>query len=643
MKKRKCKLLTLDVWDTIIRRTCYPDQIKIETAKRFIEKYGKQFYHVISPQKLAKIRIDCEREIGEENKKNGFDDEYEINEVFQRWIDKIMCVSSDERKKISDELYQAELDEEIKHTYLDPEIVNLIESIEYERLVLVSDFYAPKEFIKIILENSSFGKKIDKAYISCECNWNKRSGKLFEYVKEKENIDYTQWVHIGDNEYSDVEVPKKKGIIALHYLPEKETMLRRKKERNFSWKEEKILPVGNKKMETFFYGFLTWIAEDVIDRQIETIYFFTREGEFYKQIYDEIKKNNPYNVNMPEAEVLEVSRLATFMPSLREISTRELMRIWNQYSTQSLAALFKSLHISQDSVDSYLQKYGLSSEEVIQYPWQDDRVQQLFDDPEFLGYMEKERNTDRDLLYAYFDSKGWKKDLKKVAIVDIGWRGTIQDNICYLYPKTEIYGYYIGLIPFLSEQPENAYKMGYVNQYKLCKSVLATMTPFEMFCNSPNGSTIEYKWENYKIYAIRKKEKSEDVIFYTYIKKEQEKIIHKIKDYCLRMKANGYSSENYRENAYEALHRYIAYPQRKIVKAYFKLKHNEEFGVGAYVDKTTRFRPKLMIEALFKRERRKELGDFLRDTTWAQGYLVKYWLYPALGIYNFVLRKYKEE
>lgn len=100
MEKRKCTLLTLDVWDTIIRRKCYPDQIKIETAKRFIEQYGERFYHKISPQQLAKIRIACEREIGIETKKQGFDDEYEIHAVFQRWADKIMNVSSGERKKL---------------------------------------------------------------------------------------------------------------------------------------------------------------------------------------------------------------------------------------------------------------------------------------------------------------------------------------------------------------------------------------------------------------------------------------------------------------------------------------------------------------------------------------------------------------
>ena len=43
--------------------------------------------------------------------------------------------------------------------------------------------------------------------------------------------------------------------------------------------------------------------------------------------------------------------------------------------------------------------------------------------------------------------------------------------------------------------------------------------PFEMICNSPNGSTIGYKVENDAIYAIRKKEVEEDSVYYKYIQK----------------------------------------------------------------------------------------------------------------------------
>ena len=56
MEKRKCTLLTLDVWDTIIRRKCYPDQIKIETAKR-LRKMNKNDEEIIEITGLSEKEL----------------------------------------------------------------------------------------------------------------------------------------------------------------------------------------------------------------------------------------------------------------------------------------------------------------------------------------------------------------------------------------------------------------------------------------------------------------------------------------------------------------------------------------------------------------------------------------------------------
>lgn len=64
------------------------------------------------------------------------------------------------------------------------------------------------------------------------------------------------------------------------------------------------------------------------------IYFFTREGELYKEIYDAMAAVSKRIY--PKSYPLRVNRLATFIPSLREISTRGLVRPRNQYPIQSI-------------------------------------------------------------------------------------------------------------------------------------------------------------------------------------------------------------------------------------------------------------------------------------------------------------------
>ncbi|MDT9126933.1 hypothetical protein, partial [Escherichia coli] len=68
---------------------------------------------------------------------------------------------------------------------------------------------------------------------------------------------------------------------------------------------------------------------------------------------------------------------------LQEISIKEMMRVRNLYSTQSISSLFKTLNVAPETFQSFIDKYGIPADEQIQYPWQDSRIQQLFDDSGF--------------------------------------------------------------------------------------------------------------------------------------------------------------------------------------------------------------------------------------------------------------------
>ena len=69
MEVKSCKLLSLDIWDTILRRKCHPDAIKVYTSREF---YLKAKDYIKSDKKnlrvLTKLRVDVEKEIGTENK-----------------------------------------------------------------------------------------------------------------------------------------------------------------------------------------------------------------------------------------------------------------------------------------------------------------------------------------------------------------------------------------------------------------------------------------------------------------------------------------------------------------------------------------------------------------------------------------------
>ncbi len=380
-----------------------------------------------------------------------------------------------------------------------------------------------------------------------------------------------------------------------------------------------------KEYSYFFYRFIKWILDDCKEKKIKKIYFFTREGEFFKILADKI--NDDRNL---ELEVLEVSRVATFCPSITEVSVNEMRRIWNLYSFQSMSSFCKSLDIKVDDIVKYLDKYDLSINEEIYRPYNDIRVKKLFDDRQFIEYINTEINKRKEIILKYFKHKGLENIKQRIAIVDIGWRGTIQDNISYILDNTTIYGYYLGLNKFFNIQPKNVFKYGFLNQYNGGEKYIDNVTPLEMICNSPNGSVVGYTSNGAE--AIRKIDEIENESYNNYMQYLQKGIVENI---------NNSEFLNYSDSKiFEILSEIIFNPNKYVAEAYFNLKHNEEFGVGAYIDKRRKFKYGLLLKSPFSSKFRNNFRKDLIDSTWPQGYLK----ISHLGVLNkyFKSKNYKE-
>ena len=62
MEQRKYKVISLDLWDTVIRRNCHPDDIKRKTADYLMTNYYEYIMEKFrSVNFLAKIRVQHER------------------------------------------------------------------------------------------------------------------------------------------------------------------------------------------------------------------------------------------------------------------------------------------------------------------------------------------------------------------------------------------------------------------------------------------------------------------------------------------------------------------------------------------------------------------------------------------------------
>lgn len=510
------------------------------------------------------------------------------------YIKELSYIISDERfeneyklyKFINDVFFKC-LDKNINSICIDEEFVKQ-RFKEYSREIYLYNNFSitnDKYGLKISLNDDKLNAEFDDDKIICNCNL------------EKINLNiYRDIIRIFQNKLDEKNLINKAKTV--------------QKNDKFNEPSEKVklkLKNAGISYSSLFYKFIDWILEDCQSKNIEKIYFFTREGEFFKQIADKIKK-----YEKQEKHILEVSRLATFCPSLREVTIDELMRVWNQYYIQSMGTFCKTLGLDVNDFVEVFEKHNLNLNESILFPYDDERVKKLFEDKIFINALNEKIEEKKKIILKYFNNKNLNNTNGKIAIVDIGWRGTIQDNICYLLPNKEIYGYYFGLHSYLNIQPNNSFKLGFLNQYSNGIKFLDNVTPIEMLCNSPYGSTIGYI-DDKKVEAIRQIDEKENQSYDKCIKYVQEGIIENIE--------NLQDVEITDAEILKVLNNIVFDPVKEVAQMYFKLKHNEEFGVGKYVNKNGKFNYMNLVLAPVSSKYRNKFRESIINSTWNQGYL----------------------
>jgi FMN phosphatase YigB (HAD superfamily) len=305
------KIMTIDVWDTLLRRDCHPECIKLATAKHLFLGWANQLKPEFSDAWLLyKARLEAERTLAELARVHGKDDEYEITQVLAQWAKAVF--TSSVPVGLSTRLAEFELSVEIARSYADPEISNFLSSFKAEKTLFLSDFYMSSEMLGRLLASKGLDSIVSEGISSCDVGLNKRSSQIFRYIHELHDILPEQHIHIGDNEWSDVASPRALGVNALHYLPESAHTKRLEFEHLFSSREalfdhlrlECLAPpsgvmkgftskqVGALRIGAqaapLFIGFALWIAEQAILKKLDHLYFFTREGEFFHKIFSSL-------------------------------------------------------------------------------------------------------------------------------------------------------------------------------------------------------------------------------------------------------------------------------------------------------------------------------------------------------------------
>lgn len=638
------KLRTVDVWDTLLRRDCHPECIKLATAHHLLFGWSDQLRSsYCDGWSLYQARLDAEKKLAEHAKTVGTDDEYEITDVLSQWVGVVFAKTAPEG--LPAYLAEIELSIEVARSSADPEISAFLRSVEAEKTVFLSDFYMNSEMLARLLASKGLDTLVSNGLSSCDVGLNKRSGKIYQHIHLVHDLSPEQHVHIGDNEWSDVLSPRALGVHALHYLPESAHAERLMRERLFSSRDvlfdhlrlecstvardvtmgmpARLSMAMNLGVQAapLFIGFALWIAEQSILQKCNRLYFLTREGEFFYKIFSVLFPDGElFGHALPPTNILAVSRLSTFGPSMRNISIEEMSRIWSLFRVQSVSGLFITLGVDIKNFSQLLNKLGLKETDIIHNPENSLALRQLFQTPAFAEAVKTELASQSNLLESYLKGMGISAG-ERIGIVDVGWRGTIQDNLALLVPDAHFHGMYLGLRRYINDQPTNVSKGAYgpdENSSDESTKLFTNFAAMELLCHSPHGSVAGYAWTEGRVDPLRQIDEIENVTYDVFVGPFQEGVLLAAQHWQSYLKRYVVTSSELRNMALTVWDTLRQTPAEALVEMYLHTPQQDIFGYGEIFKRDQYPSLSTIFLSPVLSAQRRVLIEFIRRVQWSE-------------------------
>jgi len=368
-----------------------------------------------------------------------------------------------------------------------------------KRILITSDMYWEKTFLEELLKNCEINN-YSAIYVSSECGKQKRTGSLFGFVVEKENVQPKSILHIGDNKKSDFLAARKAGLraISIPKTDDNTIYAKKVKENTLEWEccekfisnriktiDKKNERIGYEVYGPLLYSFSRWLSERLDCNK--TTLFFARDCYVVKPAFEQYtgvhSERNVYFLG---------SRRSLIIPALKDGAdlARITTLIKSEARKMTVSDLLKKLGVDITEYGERLKKFGLLEDTIL------DR-DNLFENKGFVDFYESIRGDietnateEYNAFVSYWASLNCTNELQ---VVDIGWRGTMQYCLENLVGKEySIKGYYLGIRKdAIISAYEDIFLNGKEDFEKEC--FLAGMTSLiEIFFSAPHGSVKKY-------------------------------------------------------------------------------------------------------------------------------------------------------
>lgn len=567
----KYTVISFDIFDTLLLRSCGKPTAVFEVVA---ERMG------INPQAFTKCRIKAEK-IARKN----INGEITLDDIYES--------ISGEYSELKEKLKKEEKFIEKNIVFPNSKLVKLFRyCVEKKRVILVSDMYLDRDTIEYMLRESGI-TGFSNLYLSSQYGVKKSNGKLFDIAIKKEKISPTELLHIGDSIKSDFVIPQKKGIGTFLYRSKQKTLgkpylvnafiektLNTKREYESN---EYYYKFGYKYLGPAIYGYVKWLNEQLLERNISKVFFLAREGQFIKKAFDLIKGKEF------DEDYLYVSRRSLTVPAVSSVKTVD--------DFLELRPIYKRVKVSDQ-----IEKVGLYGGFFKEKKWYEKCKDKTF--AELSGYDRQEIINDLfngarkvaaeelPLLLSYLNQE---KVYGKFAVVDLGWNGSMQRALADIARKNQIYCEMTGF--FLAQRDEYYKNKDYIENYGYLFNYGRVTEKENLLLNSGtcileflftanHGTTIKYRKEGDRIEPIMANYEYERV--YDVIELCQNAALDFINDIQKNQLLS--ESDNYK-TYFNNMYRMLNNPDKEVIEKFGDLNYSDMNEVDLYLARKTSIFP----------------------------------------------------
>ncbi len=632
LRQRHYRYVSLDIFDTLLARIETPEQVQRSVCRLLAKRLRKLAVQcpasgqAYTAEQVWQTRQQAEQALRQQAVESGYDYECRFSELVPVWLQQLVEGDCDgqaglgvgelgtvELAELNAFVIQTEMELEQLALYVKPGVSDLLQWLSGFgiRLFALSDMYLDGGYVRSLLAAKGLLQYFEQVYVSADSLLCKYSGRLFIEVGERHALDYAAWTHIGDNPVSDRRAACRVGIQGIWLYEkaeqrrlERQVLTAKMAQRGSIWAGRHFFSVleqrlrmhetasedfyfcyGRDVLGTAFSTFTLGLQERLQCKPADKVFFVARDGYLFQQMYQQLEGDKP------EDEYIYLSRKVITAASTAAGLTREQAQVaFYNPKQQGLRSVCKVYGLSEAELAPLALQHGFADFAEPVRNWHDPRLLDFLADERVQACVRPQGLEHRALLEDYLEQMGFFAHAR-VALVDIGWNGTVQKFLKEAFGHRadfpEVNMYYFAFVPKMySDFGKQNFAEGIIHDSRrdnACERIPAEFEEiFEQGARALEATTVGYRRVKGAVEPVLKSGQAPDrraeLACNRMVDAMQAGALQHWAHFRAVQRLTGYSSVQLLPYVYGVLERAVVYPTREESRQLTRLVHTEDFG-----------------------------------------------------------------